>query len=186
MPKGGAKAFCAVPGCDRPCCGWGLCRLHYGRSKRTGSVEASIRAQARAEQMAADGTRKCFKCGQRKPWTAEHFLPDHQRGGKLKGTCRGCLRDAIKASALARSYGLSRQDFEKRLADQGGRCRLCDGRLDGSSPAMVPHVDHCHDTGRVRGLLCHHCNVLLGHAKESPTLLRAAANYVEENRAVET
>mgnify|MGYP000917389787 FL=1 len=186
MPKGGAKAYCSVPGCDKPCRAWGLCGLHYGRSKRTGSVEASIRAQARAEQMAADGTRQCFKCGQRKPWTVDHFPRDHQRGGKLKGTCRDCLRRAVKFSTLSRSYGLSGEDFERMLAAQGGRCRLCGARLDGARGAFVPHVDHCHTSGRVRGLLCHHCNVLLGHAKESPTLLRAAANYVEDNRAIET
>ena len=42
-----------------------------------------------------------------------------------------------------------------------------------------PHVDHNHNTGVVRGLLCFHCNLILGHAKDESARLRAAADYID-------
>lgn len=60
---------------------------------------------------------------------------------------------------------------------QGGRCAICKeipevGRGKGF------HVDHDHVTNQIRGLLCHHCNVGLGHFKENPALLQAALSYL--------
>ncbi|WP_244524233.1 endonuclease VII domain-containing protein [Geodermatophilus dictyosporus] len=62
------------------------------------------------------------------------------------------------------------------LEAQGGACAICEVQ-----PAA--HVDHDHDTGRVRQLLCFGCNGGLGQFKDDPTVLRAAARYVERHRA---
>lgn len=64
-------------------------------------------------------------------------------------------------------------DINKRLIKQQGRCVIC-----GSEGNL--HLDHCHDTGILRDLLCHHCNVGLGHFRDNPALLRAAALYLEK------
>lgn len=179
VAKGGRRETCTVEGCGRGRVGWGLCGLHYARQMRSGSVRPSHRSQARAETIAPDGTRKCWKCGERKPFTAEYFRPDGRRPGELKGTCAECLREAVRRCWLPARYGIDQAEFDAMLARQSGACGLCGNKFDGATKATGPHVDHCHKTGVVRGLLCHHCNVMLGHAKESADLLRKAADYVE-------
>lgn len=76
--------------------------------------------------------------------------------------------------ALKRNYGLTLEQFDQMVAAQGGKCALCgtdkhgvtgeSGRYDGSRRWLENswRIDHCHDTGNVRGLLCHRCNTRLG------------------------
>lgn len=73
------------------------------------------------------------------------------------------------------------------LADQDGRCAGCQGELilrlhetNNSGQDLV--VDHCHETGKVRGLLCRTCNMGLGQLKDDPARLRRLADYVENSR----
>ena len=179
MAKGGNREPCTVDGCGRTRVGWGFCALHYGRFMRSGSPRPTHRSQARAETMAADGTRMCFKCGNRKPFTESFFPKDSRRDG-LKGTCIECLKVAVRRSTVARRYSVSLEQVGSVLADQGGACAVCNIPLDRLSKTSVPHIDHDHATGKVRGVLCHHCNVLLGHAKDSPSLLRAAIAYLSQ------
>ena len=72
--------------------------------------------------------------------------------------------------------------YAEMLATQEGRCAIClqpdSGRMRNGRP-MDFHVDHNHTTGKVRALLCHHCNTALGGFRDSPALLRAAATYLE-------
>lgn len=57
-------------------------------------------------------------------------------------------------------------------------CQVC-GNPPGKKPLVI---DHDHETGEVRGVLCQHCNLSIGHAFDDPERLRALANYLEENR----
>lgn len=179
MAKGGPKEICTVPGCGRYRVAWGLCGTHASRFKKHGHVGPTPRSQSRAETTAPDGTRQCFKCGERKLFTSELFPVDPRHPSKLKGTCRACLRAAVRNSTLLGLYGIGTEQFDALLSAQNGACALCGTTLDRSSKVSSPHVDHCHQTGVVRGILCHHCNVLLGHARESSALLRAAINYLD-------
>lgn len=75
---------------------------------------------------------------------------------------------------LKKKYGVSLEDYELMLASQGGVCAIC-----AEAPGKgVLHVDHCHTTGRVRGLLCHKCNKALGLFADSPERLHSAATYL--------
>lgn len=76
---------------------------------------------------------------------------------------------------LKHNYGLSVDDYFDMLERQQGKCGICKGRSNGRGDF---HVDHCHDTGKVRGLLCAKCNLLLGHADDNTKLLRAAIYYL--------
>ncbi len=76
-------------------------------------------------------------------------------------------------------YGLEVQDFANMLRAQGFKCLGCSEPLDLSDTS----IDHCHSSGRVRGLLCDACNTTLGHAKDSPSTLRALAVYLESSIA---
>ena len=71
-----------------------------------------------------------------------------------------------------KTYGLSEVDYKLLLSNQNGACAIC---LTSSKTLCV---DHCHTTGKVRGLLCRRCNLLIGYAKDSVTVLQEAIKYV--------
>ena len=76
---------------------------------------------------------------------------------------------------LKKTYGLSRSDYERLYAIQGGRCAIC--RDTQEKPLSI---DHCHETERVRGLLCHACNSALGFMREDPLIAIEMRRYIEE------
>lgn len=81
-------------------------------------------------------------------------------------------------------YGVTLDWFESKLAEQNGRCIVCGAMPDpgGVKAAARLHVDHDHETGAVRDLLCNRCNQGLGYFRDDPALLRAAADYIERHR----
>jgi len=80
---------------------------------------------------------------------------------------------------LKHKYGLTPEDFSRMVALQNDRCAICGTDKPGRWGRWV--VDHCHNTGEVRGLLCDQCNILLGNAKDNPAILRVAADYLERS-----
>ncbi|MGY1739696.1 endonuclease VII domain-containing protein [Blastococcus sp. SYSU D01050] len=130
-----------------------------------------------------DGHKWCPDCGVVKPWDqfprttttatgrATYCLPCHNARGKAS-------KDKVGGSRtyhLSRRYGISAEEFDVMLAVQGGLCAICRN-------APAEHVDHCHETGRVRQLCCFNCNGGLGQFRDDPHVLRAAAAYVERHR----
>jgi len=69
-------------------------------------------------------------------------------------------------------YGMTEADYNKMLTSQKGRCFIC-GRVED-----IFHIDHCHKTGKVRGLLCGSCNRALGLFKDNPDNLKKAIEYL--------
>lgn len=74
-------------------------------------------------------------------------------------------------------YGLTLDQFNQMLEAQGMKCAIC-GYSDMSNKNNFPLVDHCHSTGKVRGLLCMNCNQALGKFKDSLDNLKAAIAYL--------
>lgn len=70
------------------------------------------------------------------------------------------------------------QTPEAMLAAQGGKCAICAQNL---APGPNCHTDHCHKTGRVRGILCNGCNIGLGYFRENPEALAGAIAYLRTN-----
>lgn len=83
--------------------------------------------------------------------------------------------DKRRTTRILRDYGLAEYEFSGMLAAQAGGCAICKA----SGPLTI---DHDHATGKVRGLLCHHCNRALGHLRDNPDVARAAAAYLERER----
>lgn len=79
-----------------------------------------------------------------------------------------------------RQYGITVEDYDRMLAAQGGGCAICGG-TDPQRNRKWFCVDHDHETGVVRGLLCMNCNDGLGRFADDPAQLRAAAAYLEQN-----
>lgn len=84
-------------------------------------------------------------------------------------------RRTNRRHSLKRLYGMTESDFDRMLADQDGRCAICMT----VNPQRRWHVDHDHDTGEVRGILCNLCNVGLGAFKDNPEALSFAAFYLQ-------
>ncbi len=88
-------------------------------------------------------------------------------------------RPAFLDYKLKKNYGITLLEFESMMSQQKGKCLICDKDMDGSTKGLRPSVDHCHSTGKVRGLLCNICNLAIGQLKDSSLLLRRAADYLD-------
>lgn len=75
-------------------------------------------------------------------------------------------------------YGMTPESFDAALISQGGGCAIC-GTKNPGGPGKKFMVDHCHKTNTVRGLLCCHCNSMIGHALDDPSRLIQGAEYLK-------
>lgn len=117
-----------------------------------------------------EGHKLCRTCGDIKPhseWTRNRTASDG-----LATLCKSCKAAQGRAGHLKRQYGITEAERDALIASQGGVCCIC-------LAASAAHVDHCHETGRVRGVLCFSCNAALGQFKDRPDAIRRAAAYVE-------
>lgn len=84
-----------------------------------------------------------------------------------------------RESHYRRKYGITIVQRDQLFEAQGRCCRIC--KSPNSSRGRGFHVDHCHRTKKIRGILCHFCNLLLGNAKDNITTLEAAIEYLKGN-----
>lgn len=135
--------------------------------------------------------KTCTKCKQEKEEV--EFGRRYDYPTKLLSWCKDC--DRIRKRELARkklsdpnkraettykqklwTYGLTANEHAALVEKHQGRCAVC-----GSESSL--RIDHDHKTGVVRGLLCHHCNVALGHFKDSIDILNKAIEYLCKNKS---
>lgn len=116
----------------------------------------------------------CRKCNFVKPLEDFHFRTD---SNSYRNTCKACRRKHHYSYNLERRYGMSLEDKVRMFEDQGRTCKICDYK---GSVHNDFHVDHCHDTGKVRGLLCNNCNAGLGMFQDNLELLFMAIGYLSE------
>lgn len=111
--------------------------------------------------------RECKTCmaARMKRWN----LSDHGRTHRKKRKCA--------------NYGLTLNEYNEMFHAQGGQCAICgtaDLPIDPRTGKLYElAIDHCHKSGKVRALLCHHCNVGLGGFRDDPVLLHAAIAYLK-------
>ena len=116
----------------------------------------------------------CNTCGVMK--SVSGYNTDIKNSDGLRKECRECKRDIT----ILKRYGLTPADHTDLYDSQQGRCDIC--LKDIEQYAKSTHCDHSHSSGKVRGLLCSHCNLVLGHAMDIPEVLRRAANYLEKHK----
>ncbi len=85
-------------------------------------------------------------------------------------------KERQRAGHLKRKYGITIEQYDQMLAEQGGGCAIC-GREP--RPDISLHLDHDHESGNLRGILCFRCNNALGDLDDDVALLRAAVRYLE-------
>lgn len=84
-----------------------------------------------------------------------------------------------KASYIKFAYGITMAEFHKLQNDQNLSCAICGKKQ--STLVKKLHIDHCHKTKKVRGLLCFNCNSAIGHFKDDVNLLKLAIKYLEKD-----
>lgn len=75
-------------------------------------------------------------------------------------------------------YGITTADYNRMFSEQNGRCAICRSESSKTSNSPLLFVDHCHDSGTIRGLLCSLCNRGLGAFEDCHKIVQAAANYL--------
>ena len=126
------------------------------------------------EQQKAAGKSTCFVCGQIKSLTA-FGKTKHNKSGH-HGTCKICRALSDKNTKLKVAYGIDLDIFQNMFTKQGNKCAICFTTL---FDKFRPSVDHCHKTGKIRGLLCNNCNRAIGLLKDDIGILYAAIRYLK-------
>lgn len=121
--------------------------------------------------------KKCTKCHLEQLESA--FYADNRFLDGLRSQCKKCVAIASRETNLKRRHGLTPADITAMIAAQDGRCSIC-GTTDPGRGEKRLLVDHDHKTKKVRGLLCHNCNALLGDAKDNISTIQAAIEYLNK------
>lgn len=136
--------------------------------------------------------RKCRTCGVEKE--LEEFYKSGRRGRpeERHTECKECAKIRVKnnhcpirarANDLRRNYGITLEDYDAMYEKQNGQCAICGSNNPGGRWNHFA-VDHDHETGEVRELLCNNCNTAIGLLKESPELIRLAAHYLDKHKSI--
>lgn len=171
------------------------------------SAKQSARREARLSAGGIDrrteGNKRCPKCETIKDVAA--FGANRANRDGLQTYCRVCAVETVMQSRqkdptshresskrwkqenpeqahdmhLRRTYGVEYGTYAAMLEKQGGKCAVCEAAEPGGNSKNF-HMDHCHDTGKVRGLLCTSCNNGIGRFNHDPELLREAAAYLRK------
>lgn len=177
---------CAVQDCDRSAIARGWCNRHYQRWRKHGDPQVVLPKGMSAEYLASVRPHR-----DPTPITCGH--PDRKH--YAKGLCSPCYhtirnkpwreknRAKLALDARARVHGMRPQELRDLWAAQGGACAnpRCDAVFDLEHPDHRNglQIDHCHATGKVRGLLCKSCNTALGHINDDVERLRGLIAYLE-------
>jgi hypothetical protein len=135
----------------------------------------------------------CHICKETKPDT--EFYPEPRNTGRngRESRCKDCSRvktakykelnsDKVKLqqriSKRKKRTNFTNELYESTLNEQGGVCAICGTDTPGGRGTF--HADHDHSNGKPRGVLCHSCNVGLGHFLDNADLLQAALDYLNK------
>lgn len=172
---------CSVAGCGLPSHAKGLCGLHYRRELRARTERPFCSIDGCKDYIHANGLctkhhTRLRRHGSLKPVRPKTFngtekqYEDHYR--------------RMASQTLMRKYGITLHDYEIMYEAQDGKCLICEKRETRinsftGEPIRMP-VDHCHETGEIRGLLCSCCNTALGNFEDSIDTLNKAIAYLKK------
>lgn len=145
--------------------------------------------------------RHCPKCDSVKLRTDFTIRKSGPKAGTAVAYCKTCTAAAAQRanqdddtlyrrvqwpSKLKRNYGITPVDYFRMLDEQNGGCAICEAKTPSDrhysrrGKAEMFGVDHCHSTGRVRGLLCHLCNRALGLIRDNPAVADKMSAYLRQ------
>jgi hypothetical protein len=129
----------------------------------------------------------------RKAWEAVRSDASKQNEADYKKAWAAANREKVRAASTAynkrvgrywlhikHKFGISRAAWEEMFEAQGRCCAVCG--ISAPETQRFFTVDHCHETGDIRGILCVHCNAMLGQAKDSIDILLSGVEYLKNSR----
>ena len=131
--------------------------------------------------------KECTKCNHLKKLNEFHFRINEKTKTKYyQSFCKKCINiydyRSDKNNKLKKAYGITFNEYEELLSKQDGKCAICgidnNGKYRNKPRAFA--VDHCHTTGKIRGLLCSDCNTGIGLLKDNINFLQSAINYLNK------
>jgi hypothetical protein len=125
---------------------------------------------------------KCKGCEESKP--ADCFPKDYRNKNNLNSKCKDCERKRKRKNRrfnkMLVDCGATHNLYEKLLEEQKGACAIC-GTVPSESERSLC-LDHCHSKNKIRGLLCHKCNRILGQWNDNIDTLESAIFYLKQNQ----
>lgn len=130
--------------------------------------------------------RTCSTCNELKDASYYTLERDSRCVGgiAMRSTCKSCTEFRKYKAFIKKRYGITWEDYQSLLEEQEYKCAIC-GASNSQSERTSGRlfVDHCHSTGKVRGLLCSKCNHALGQFNDDEKLLFKAISYLRSNKA---
>lgn len=164
------KGPCSIQDCPNTLHSGGLCKTHDSRRRLGKDLHSPVRHRS--------------KPGEHSPWSKPRCKCDEcrrHRNAQKKNWLASRGPDAVRANNLLYGHGISLDEYAQMFEDQQGRCASCRGEETQVSRNGTPHmmpVDHDHETGEVRGLLCHRCNRALGLLGDDPGTVQRLLIYI--------
>lgn len=175
---GEIRVTCCEDGCEREAVAKSRCTMHYKRLHYSDPTKRAQRREYRREYnkknagMLREKHRRYYD-------TNQEVIAERKRSRRKENP------DASrtwKRRTRVKQYRLTLEEFDALLTGQGGVCAVC-----GNPPKLGNlHIDHCHETGRVRGLLCAGCNTSIGKLGDCAAGLRRAVAYLERHEQAVT
>ena len=121
-----------------------------------------------------------FKTAKKSPYNRENYCKVcwNKREHEKRKSYYKTYMSTYKNNYLVKTYGITMEDYNRMLEAQNRVCKICGASRTSKKLSLV--VDHCHTTGKVRGLLCDTCNRALGMFKDSTEYLKNAIHYLEQ------
>jgi len=124
-------------------------------------------------------SRSCKNCGEFKQ--PDHFSCYKSKasygGYQAQTSCKDCEKERKLRSHLEKTYNLTLEEYNEMVSEQNNQCLLCFQEPSDVYGRLV--VDHCHKTGKVRGLLCRMCNIHLSKIEACPDYLNRVIHYLK-------
>ena len=146
------------------------------RSKYNNNFHSRRREAFESGKLARASKKKCSLCKEVK--NAVLFYKSNTNKDGLHGWCKECSDRRTVENGRKRLHGMTPNDYAIMLESQNGQCAIC-GIVQPIAGKRTFCVDHCHRTGKVRGILCTRCNTVLGNALDRVEILSAAILYLE-------
>jgi hypothetical protein len=163
-----SSSLCLVEKCESKTIAKNLCQYHYDRKRRYGNTESRPKDKI------------CNDCGIQYPV---------RKTGNLPTVCDSCFterhrqrqRADRRRKGLWEKYKITLDEYQILYKKQNGVCAICSKTTNGRGKENnTLAVDHNHQTGKIRGLLCTNCNTGIGNLRDSVELLTKAIKYLEE------
>ena len=155
-------------------------REYYQRNKEEERLKQVARRAANPEKYKAEAAARYYSNVElSRIRSRDYYAKNPAMWAASSRIYRAKNTDRVRLSRRTANYGLTQEEFHTLWNLQAGRCAICVERLidDGT---RLTHIDHCHKSGEIRGILCKDCNFGLGWFKDSKNLLLRAHDYLND------